>query len=145
MRPMRNPMPWLGLAALLTLSGCRIDRRDGGTPPPPRADILGRFWFIPGSRVRDTTGTDEAQRKLLTVAMPLDTVRAIYRERLRDMGWTLVSDVGDSVRVALHARHDSSLVWLNLERSGPSLTTYTVIGTKAPPDTTQPQMLPARP
>ncbi len=138
-------MPWVGLATLLILSGCRIDRQDGGTPPPPRPDVLGSFWFIPGSRVRDTTGTVEAQRKLLSVAMPLDTVRAIYRERLRDMGWTLVSDVGDSVQVAMHARHDSSLVWLNLERGGPSLTTYTVIGTVAPPDTTRPQRLPARP
>jgi hypothetical protein len=106
--------------------------------------VLGGFWFIPGSRVRDTTGTPEAQRKLLTVAMPLDTVRVIYRERLRAMGWTLVSDVGDSSQVAMHARRDSSLVWLTLARGGSSLTTYTVIGARAgsPP---QPPRSPARP
>jgi hypothetical protein len=132
------------VAAALLAAGCRIDRRPGDRAPTAvRPDILREFWFIPGSRVRDTTGSAEAQRKQLTAAMPLDTVRAIYRERLAAMGWRLLSDVGDTLQVAMHARKDSSLVWLNLERSGPGLTTYTVIGARARPDTTRPEMLPA--
>lgn len=134
------------LAAVLVASACRVDRRPGDTATAgPRPDILSRFWFIPGSRIADTTGTPEAQRRVLRVAMPVDTVRAVYRDRLAEMGWTLVSNVGDSLESAMHARKDSALVWISLVREGPGLTQYTVIGTKASPDTTQPQMLPRVP
>lgn len=140
---MRTPLLSVVLAALLAGAACRVDRDpDAAAPPGPRADVFADFWFIPGSRVTDTTGTAEAQRRALRVAMPLDTARAVYRDQLRALGWTLVSDRGDTMLVNLHARKDSSLVWISLARGGPGLTNYEVIAARARPDTLGPEMFP---
>lgn len=142
-------MSLLAVTLLVTAAACRVERRPDAPPPPnpSRPDILSQFWLIPGSHVLDTTGSPEAQRKQLRVAMPIDTVRVVFRERMRADGWTLVSDVGDANQVAMHARKDSSLVWLTMDRDGPMTTLYTVIAARVQPaDTARPAIpnVPAR-
>jgi hypothetical protein len=126
-------------AAVLGGAGC-VGGDTPELPARPRANVLIRVPVMDSSFVRDTTGTPEAQRWELYVHVPLDSVRRFYRANLNLDGWSLQSDEGDSLRVTMHARRDSALVWVIAEREPAGRTQYTLIGSIEQPGV-GPQMM----
>lgn len=127
------------LFALVTLclaaAACSSDTPDarpvespGATPVnSSRAAFLANVPEVPGSRLTDTTGAEDAQRASYVVLLPLDTVRMFYLRLLPALGWTLRSDQRDRTVANLYLEKDSSVLWIRATPQGAG-TTYTLIG-----------------
>ena len=102
----------------------------GAAPTPvnsARAAFLRNVPEVPGSRLTDTTGAEDAQRASYAVLLPLDTVRMFYVRLLPALGWRLRSDQSDSTVANLYLEKDSSVLWIRATPQGAG-TAYTMIG-----------------
>jgi hypothetical protein len=147
------------LTALLTLgtTACKAKPEAAvAHPGPPRARILYTIPVLPRSVVTDTAGADEAERRTWMVETPFDSVTGFYRRELRGLGWTLVSDEGDSSKVDLYLQkgglgleRNRLSLWGHFQRVGPTATEYTLIAsadtTTTPARAVPPQPLQAHP
>ena len=126
------------LLPVVACSGGDANRpaRAGGDPLHPRPRIIYDIPIIARSRQLDTTGTPDAERSTWQVAEPYGSVIDYYRHELTAMGYTMLSDRGDSLTTDFYARKVRRDLWMHFEKKGPSLTEWTIIGAAAPiPDT----------
>lgn len=133
---------------LMTAAACSGGDTDhpapaGGDPLHPRPRIIYDVPIIARSRQLDTTGTPEAERSTWQVAQPYGLVTGYYRRELVTLGYTMISDRGDSLTTDLYARKVRRDLWMHFEKKGPDLTEWTIIGAAAPiPDSTRLRPLP---
>lgn len=141
---MSHSLPRLSaLLAVLALAACVGQQRPDDDGPPaatatPRADVFSQVLALPGSELRDTTGARDAQHVELSIAAPIDTVRAFYRRYLVENHWTMVGDVRNGNELAMHARKDTLLLWVTGRALGPGYTVYSLIGAVPRPDSLRP-------
>jgi hypothetical protein len=129
-------------AALLVLSAaaCKKEQPEQELNPAPvtaRPDILKEIPIIAASRQIDTTGSSDAERNTWTVRAPFDSVLAYYRRLLPTMGWSVMSDQGDSLETNLYLRKSTYALWVHVERRAED-TMYMLITSMA--DSTTPVM-----
>lgn len=101
-------------ALVLILTDCQ-GQTDRTPPPPPRAEILKDVPTVPGSTLRDTTGSQDAERRTWRVQVVLDSVRAFYRDTLPRLGWSLMSEQGDTALYNMYARRGGTTLWVRAE------------------------------
>ena len=123
---MKTPL-LLAAAALVTIAAC-VAKDDTGTPVRTPAVLAG--VPIPDvAQVVDTSGTADAARVVLAIAWPPDSVAAFYRRELPKVGFRIVGDQGDSVRIDLYAQRNGPPLWIQmLHGRRPGTTEYTLIG-----------------
>ena len=104
---------------------------------PTQPQILRSIPTAPGGYLTDTSGTSDAEHRAFSVPHPIDTVAAFYRDRLKALGWLLMSDRADrpAGRLDLLARKDSQSLWVQLERNGEQAALVSLIahGPQSPP------------
>jgi hypothetical protein len=126
------------VALTAALAACIGERDPDAAAAGRRANVFFHLLAVPGSQVRDTTGTPEAQRIVMAVGQPIDSVRAFYRRFFPLNHWTIVSDVGNARQATMHVRRDTMLVWITLQSGGPAYTIYTLIGSAVRGDSAAP-------
>jgi hypothetical protein len=116
------------VAAFLTLTApaCRKDA-EPAPPSAPRPQVIHLIPTPAGSTLRDTTGTEDAERRTYRVAMSVDSVRAFYRPRLPSLGWAIMSDQGDTATVDIYASRPNQSFWLQVRRLQPFLSEFTLL------------------
>ncbi len=123
------------VALLVTVaSACRgqdkPEQELNPAPTSPRPDVLRDVPILAASRQIDTTGASDAERSTWTVAMPFDSVTGYYRRILPPLGWSVMSDQGDTALVDLYLRKERYALWVHVERK-PLFTLYTLITSMA--------------
>ena len=117
-------------AALLILTGaCRRDEREA--PLPPRAEVLKDVPALSFARLADTTGAEDAERRTYLTLLPFDTVGTFYRDTLPKLGWSIMSDQGDSARLDMLSTKGGLSLWVHAETEvvqGIRRTRFTLIG-----------------
>jgi hypothetical protein len=126
----RTPL-LLAATALLTLAAC-VSKDDAAKPvqtPPVFAGVP-----IPAlARMIDTAGTADAARAVFLVAVRPESVVAYYRRELPRVGFRIVGDVGDSLRVDLYAQREGPSLWVQIRPlREPDATEFTLIGAVGP-------------
>ncbi len=135
---MRN-RPFHAVAAvLLALAAARCTTQEngeeaGGGSAPRRAQVLTTVPSLVGSELRDTTGSEDAERRTYLARFPLDSAAAFYRRILPSLGWLVVGDRGGAATIDLHYRKADAALWIQLRRLDPVTTEYTLIGTSGRP------------
>jgi hypothetical protein len=94
----------------------------------PRPEVVSAIPTLARAVQLDTTGTEDAERVTWSVALPFDTVVAIYHKMLPGLGWLTQSDEGDSTQRSLYMTKDSFSVWMHFTKAGPESTQWTVVG-----------------
>ena len=84
-----------------------------------RPNYLFDVPYLQQSVLEDTTGTAETQHLVLRAPAPIDSVVNFYRHRLPPMGWRVVSDVGDSLKVSMYLVRGGLPMWIQMEAQGP--------------------------
>ena len=126
--------------ALLAVASAACAQQEHKAAPIARPNWLMDVPYISRSTLEDTTGTPDAEHIVILSPGPIDSVAAFYRTRLPPMGWQLVSDVSDSLRVNLYLERRGLPMWIELDAQGPQTrVSFTATGA-----TGQPQPAPGR-
>ncbi len=121
--PVLSSLCVLSVAAVL--AGCIAKDAARTAAPPP----LFRGVPIPReAHVVDTATTPEAIRATLVVGAPPQLVLAFYRRTLPQVGFRIMSDVGDSVSADLYAQRDGPPLWVQVRPGAqPGTARFTLI------------------
>lgn len=136
----------LGAAVLVVAAAaCRKEQPEQEMNPAPvtaRPDVLRDIPVLAASRQTDTTGTPDAEHNTWIVRLPIDSVAGYYRRILPPMGWSIMSDQGDSTETDLYLRKQNHALWVRVVRRTPDETLYMLIASMAdsttPPTPTTP-------
>ncbi len=109
------------VVVLVLAAAAACTRSDERKPPVVvyRPNWLAGVPYVTRSRLLDTTGTPDAQHVVILSPAPIDSVARFYRTRLRAMGWQLMSDVHDTIRVTLYLQRGGLPLWIRLDAQGP--------------------------
>jgi hypothetical protein len=125
------------LVAVLAAAAAACSKPAPQVARAPRPNYLIDVPYLAQSILQDTTGTPEAQHVVLLAPAPIDSVARFYRHRLPAMGWQILSDVGDTVRVSLYLVRSGQPMWVQIDAQGPqSRVSYTATG-GTPSDTSR--------
>jgi len=112
-----------------------------GEPAPKaraqRPNYLFDVPYLAQSLLEDTTGTPEVQHVVLIAPAAIDSVARFYRHSMPAMGWRVVSDLGDTLRVSLYLTRRGLPLWIQIDAQGPqSRVAFTAAGPGPAADTT---------
>ena len=120
--------------ALLAVASAACAQQEHKAAPAARPNWLIDVPYIAQSILEDTTGTPDAQHIVILSPGPIDSVAAFYRTRLPPMGWQVVSDMSDSVRVNMYLQRRGLPMWILMEAQGPQTrVSFTATGRGTPP------------